>query len=43
VCDILAQVFNRIDRIVISTRYTFFFESSCLRNLEVKGAWPIAI
>jgi hypothetical protein len=37
-CDILAQDFNRIDRILISARYTFFFVSLTEKNFEVKHA-----
>jgi hypothetical protein len=40
VCDILAQDFNRTDRILIPPRYTFFFGSLATKNLEVKRAWP---
>jgi hypothetical protein len=37
-CDILAQDFNRIDRILISPMYTFFFESPPSKNFRVKHA-----
>jgi hypothetical protein len=37
-CDISAQGFNRIDRILISPSYTFFSESSTAKNTEVKCA-----
>jgi hypothetical protein len=34
---------NRIDRILIPPRYTFFFGSSPVKNPGVKRAWPGAI
>jgi hypothetical protein len=34
---------NRIDRILISPRYTFFFGSSPAKNSGVKRVWPGAI
>jgi hypothetical protein len=34
---------NRIDRILILSRYTFFSESSHVKNFRVKRAWPGAI
>jgi hypothetical protein len=34
---------NRIDRILIPPRYTFFSESAPAKNSEVKRAWPRAI
>jgi hypothetical protein len=34
---------NRIDRILIPQRYTFFSESPHAKNLGVKHAWPGAI
>jgi hypothetical protein len=42
-CEILAQGFNRIDRILILPRYTFFFGSPPAKNSGVKRAWPGAI
>jgi hypothetical protein len=42
-CDILTQGFNTIDRILIPSRYTFFFRSSTTKNSGVKRAWPVAI
>jgi hypothetical protein len=42
-CDILAQDFNRIDRIFISLKYIFFSESLTVKNSEVKRVWPEAI
>jgi hypothetical protein len=32
-----------INRILISPRYTFFFESPTVKNSGVKCAWPEAI
>jgi hypothetical protein len=43
VCDILDQGINRIDRILIQLRYTFFFESPTAKNSGVKRVWPEAI
>jgi hypothetical protein len=37
-CDILVQDLNRIDRILILARYTFFFVSPTETNFEVKRA-----
>jgi hypothetical protein len=34
---------NRIDRILIPPRYTFFSESTPAKNSGVKHAWPEAI
>jgi hypothetical protein len=42
-CDILTQGFNRIDRIFISPRYTFFSGSPHAKNSVVKRAWSEAI
>jgi hypothetical protein len=42
-CDILAQVFNRIDRILIPQKYTIFSRSPTAKNSRVKHAWPGAI
>jgi hypothetical protein len=42
-CDILAQGFNRTDKILIPPRYTFFFRSPTAKNSGVKRAWPGAI
>jgi hypothetical protein len=42
-CDIMAQGFNKIDEILIPSRYTFFFGRSTARNSRVKHAWPEAI
>jgi hypothetical protein len=36
-------MFNRIDRILISSRYTFFFRSPPVKNSGVKRACPEAI
>jgi hypothetical protein len=35
--------FNRINRILISSRYTLFFESSSVKNSGVKHVWSEAI
>jgi hypothetical protein len=35
--------FNRINRILISSRYTLFFESSSIKNSGVKHVWSEAI
>jgi hypothetical protein len=35
-CDILAQYFNMIDRILIPSRYTFFYKSPTIKNSGVK-------
>jgi hypothetical protein len=35
-CDILAQGFNRIDRMLITPRYTFFSGSPTVKNSGVK-------
>jgi hypothetical protein len=37
-CDIMAQGLNRIDRILIPPRYTFFSTSTTEKNSEVKRA-----
>jgi hypothetical protein len=37
-CDIMAQGHNRIDRILIPPRYTFFSTSPTEKNSEVKRA-----
>jgi hypothetical protein len=37
-CDILTKGFNRIDRILIPPRYTFFSESTTVKNFGVKRA-----
>jgi hypothetical protein len=42
-CDILAQGFNRIDRILIPSRYTFFFGSPIAKKFRVNRAWSGAI
>jgi hypothetical protein len=42
-CDIIAEGFNRIDRIFILSRYIFFIRSPIANNSEVKHAWPRAI
>jgi hypothetical protein len=42
-CDIPAQGFNRIDRILIPPRYTFFSRSPTTKNFWVKRVWPSAI
>jgi hypothetical protein len=34
---------NRIDRILISIRYTFFSEAHLKKKLQIKRAWPKAI
>jgi hypothetical protein len=34
---------NRIDRILIPLRYTFFFGSPPAKNPDVKRVWPGAI
>jgi hypothetical protein len=41
--DILAQGINRIDRILIPSKYTFFFRSSTTKNSGVKHVWHGAI
>jgi hypothetical protein len=40
--DIMAQGFNRIDRIFIPLMYTFFFGSPRVKNSGVKHAWSRA-
>jgi hypothetical protein len=35
-CDILTQCFNKIDRILMSSMYIFFFGSPPTKNSEVK-------
>jgi hypothetical protein len=42
-CDILTQVFKRIDRILIPQKYTIFSRSPTTKNSGVKHAWPGAI
>jgi hypothetical protein len=42
-CEILAQDFNRIDRIFIPPRYTIHSRSPTAKNSGVKRAWPGAI
>jgi hypothetical protein len=37
-CDIMAQCFSRIYRIVIPLRYTFFSRNLTVKNSEVKRA-----
>jgi hypothetical protein len=39
----LAQGFNRIDKILIPPRYTFFSERPTIKNSGVKRAWLEAI
>jgi hypothetical protein len=41
--DILAQGINRIDRILIPSKYTLFFRSSTTKNSGVKHVWHRAI
>jgi hypothetical protein len=43
ICDILTQGINRIDRILILPRYTFFSGSSTIKNFGVKHASSGAI
>jgi hypothetical protein len=38
ICDILAQGFNRIDEILIPSRYTFFYGNPPTKNSGVKRA-----
>jgi hypothetical protein len=40
-CDI--SRLNRINKIIILSRYTFFSENSTIKNFRVKRAWPRAI
>jgi hypothetical protein len=42
-CDILVEGFNRIDRILIPPRNTFFFGSPTTKNSRFKQAWPRTI
>jgi hypothetical protein len=42
-CDIMSQGFNRIARILIQPRYTFFSQSPTTKNFGVKHAWSRAI
>jgi hypothetical protein len=39
----LLKRFNRIDRILIQSRYTFFFRNTIAKNSRVKHVWPGAI
>jgi hypothetical protein len=41
--DIQTHCLIRINRILVTLRYTFFFESPTVKNFEVKCAWPGAI
>jgi hypothetical protein len=42
-CDILAHGFNRIVRILMPPRYSFYSESPTTKNSRIKCAWPGAI
>jgi hypothetical protein len=39
-CDILTEGFNRIERILIPPRYTFFSGSPTIKNSRVERACP---
>jgi hypothetical protein len=38
-CDILAQGFNKINRIPISSRYIFFSKNLIVKSFRVKYVW----